>query len=64
MRMVECLIKQQKIREEQRIDALELLGASLCLESASYPDVSILKRKFLQRDEAPKEGASLEKDSW
>ena len=64
VRMVECLIKQQKITKEQRIDALELLGASLCLESASYPDVSILKRRFVQRDEALEEGASLEKDSW
>ena len=30
--IVECLIKQPEITKEQRIDALELLGSSLCLD--------------------------------
>ena len=37
--VVEILLKQPEVTKEQRANALELLGASLCLKSGTFPDV-------------------------
>ena len=37
--VVEILLKHPEVTKEQRANALELLGASLCLKSGTFPDV-------------------------
>ena len=37
--VVEILLKQPEVTKEQKANALELLGASLCLKSGTFPDV-------------------------